>query len=223
MCVFIKNLPANSANSDKINLFQKAANLPQKEVETKTLPVSFSPNDSVKVTVTNQSVGAVPATGVFGSSHIMSTERSRELARELGDVRVTNCFPTYPGIFFDDNLDKSKNLVNSMISTSIYSRSNLLTSMSQFYTTIDKMNDSDLLKLARHIGDLMSKTDGNDDFLGALQNTVFDKISEHEYKPVYEQYNPYGPFTPPVIYYNNAHSPDVLSGINFETIKANLK
>jgi hypothetical protein len=85
--------------------------------------------------------------------------------------------------FFSDNqVEHANKLVDKMSDLPKEERGALIKLHSEFAETINDMDDSQLIDVAKHINGLMSNSRGDSEVLGALMTEVLNKL-EHHGKP----------------------------------------
>ncbi|MFN8577283.1 MAG: hypothetical protein U0354_10535 [Candidatus Sericytochromatia bacterium] len=79
--------------------------------------------------------------------------------------------------FFDHDLQDAKATLSDMMA----GEGNMTVNHFKLDCLIDKMDKKELLAFAKHISNLMEKTDGKDEMLGRVLSRVLDAIGEHDH------------------------------------------
>jgi len=82
----------------------------------------------------------------------------------------------FKDLFQDQDVSQAKSLIKEMIAIPAKDKGGLADKVRDFFETTGKMDNHELVEVAKHINELMKNTDGNDDLLGSLLKGVLEKL-----------------------------------------------
>jgi hypothetical protein len=104
----------------------------------------------------------------------------------------------FTNIWNDLEVDHAKSVIKDIIKTPGKDKGKIADLIRDFDETTSKMDKSQLIEVAKHINELMKNTNGNDDVLGSLMNSVLDKMSPAKGRPpggpIWDEKIPLKPF-----------------------------
>ena len=87
-------------------------------------------------------------------------------------------------------ISEAKNAIDNILKSSEKNSKKFAPNLESFNKSLEGMNTNQLLTIGEHLGALMQDTDDNDELLGALQKSVFDKLKNpdsvliHDYSQI---------------------------------------